>query len=100
MPAAPPWLSLGTGTLLPRISLVLAASRGPSGAHVLGYVTATFTLDRAPWVTGARTTFARTIARHHLSDAAYDEAFARQMADPCLSPAERRALARLWRQAP
>lgn len=98
-----PWVSLGSRTLLPRISLLLEAGHGPAGTNLTAYITASFTLDRGPLVTGARTTFARIAARHEQAAAKQTAAFARLLgqiaAARCVSAAEQEALVDLWRDA-
>jgi hypothetical protein len=98
-----PWLSLGSRTLLPRISVLIEGGHGPAGANLTAYITASFTLDRGPLVTSARTTFARIAARHEQAAARQTAAFVRLLgqiaAARCVSAAEQAALVGLWRDA-
>jgi hypothetical protein len=88
---------LGLRTALPRLSAVLAAERGSTGTNLLGYVTATFTLDRQPLADRARATFRRMAARHLVETASRDAALARLIGGACVSPAERQALRNVWK---
>jgi hypothetical protein len=98
-----PWLSLGSRTFLPRISLLIEGGRGPAGTNMTAYITASFALDRGPLVTSARTTFARIAARHEQAAARQTAAFVRLLgqiaASRCVSAAEQAALVRSWRDA-
>jgi hypothetical protein len=98
-----PWLSLGSRTFLPRISLLIEGGHGPAGTNLTAYITASFALDRGPLVTSGRTTFARIAARHEQAAARQTAAFVRllgQMAAArCVSAAEQAALVGLWRDA-
>lgn len=87
-----PWLSAGARSLLPRLSLVFAATHGPAGTGLLGYVTATFTVDRTPLTTSSRTTLARMVARQRLAAALPTAALERLVNEGCVAPAERQAL--------
>jgi hypothetical protein len=88
---------------LPRISVLLEAGYGPGGTNLTGYITASFTLDRGPLVTSARTTFARIAARHERAAAKQTAALVRLLgqiaAARCVSAAEREALVGMWRSA-
>jgi hypothetical protein len=95
--ASPAWLGLGLRTALPRLSAVLAAERGSTGTNLLGYVTATFTLDRQPLVDRARATLRRMAARHLVETASRAAALARLIGGACVSPAERQALLHVWK---
>ena len=94
--ASPAWLGLGLRSALPRLSAVLAAERGSTGTNLLGYVTATFTLDRQPLADRARATLRRMAARHLVETASRDAALARLIGGACVSPAERQALVNVW----
>jgi hypothetical protein len=98
-----PWLSLGSRTFLPRISLLIEGGHGPAGTNLTAYITASFALDRGPLVTSARTTFARIAARHEQAAARQTAAFVRLLgqiaAARCVSAAEQAALVGLWRDA-
>jgi hypothetical protein len=102
-PSAPS-VSLGSRTLLPRISFLVEAGHGPAGTNLAAYITASFTLDRGPLVTSAGTTFARIAARHEQAAAKQTAAFVRLLgqiaAARCVSAAEQEALVGSWRDAP